>query len=249
MYYFTIGAIFKNESHILKEWLEHYFFHGVEHIYLINDNSTDNFLEILKPYNEKIKWVGVQDVKYNYYFQKHLKDTKWFGVVDLDEFLYSPLDVNIQNILKKYDDEKQLHINWVHFGSSGHIKQPELVVPNFLLRGEYNSKKNGPNGRYNSYKSIVKTDGNIKLGIHKHFYNNNSDGKNVSFDEKDTPLLVNHYAIQSSNFWKNIKMTRGDVNYWYDKKGWQRNMDLFDEMDVNDIKDERLKEQNQNLRC
>ena len=22
MYYFTIGAIFKNESHILKEWLE-----------------------------------------------------------------------------------------------------------------------------------------------------------------------------------------------------------------------------------
>ena len=117
------------------------------------------------------------------------------------------------------------------------------------MRGEYNSKKNGPNGRYNSYKSIVKTDGNIKLGIHKHFYNNNSDGKNVSFDEKDTPLLVNHYAIQSSNFWKNIKMTRGDVNYWYDKKGWQRNMDLFDEMDVNDIKDERLKEQNQNLRC
>ena len=50
MYYFSIGAIFKNESHILKEWLDHYFFHGVDHIYLINDNSTDKFLEILKPY-------------------------------------------------------------------------------------------------------------------------------------------------------------------------------------------------------
>ena len=253
--YFTIGAIFKNESHILKEWIDHYFFHGVEHIYLINDNSTDNFLEILKPYidkkevtlyncDEKRQWVGMQDAKYNFYFQKHLKDTMWFGIVDLDEFLYSPSDINIQNILKKYENENQLHVNWVHFGSSGHIKQPELVVPNFLLRGEYNSKKNGPGGRYNSYKSIIKTNGNIKLGIHKHFYNNNSDGKNISFDEKNTPLLINHYAIQSKDFWCNVKMTRGDVNYWYDKQGWDRNMKLFEDMDVNDIEDNRLNVQN-----
>lgn len=55
MFYFTIGAIFKNESHILKEWIEHYFYHGVEHIYLINDNSTDNFLNILEPYIKKKK--------------------------------------------------------------------------------------------------------------------------------------------------------------------------------------------------
>ena len=35
MFYFTIGAVFKNESHILKEWIEHYLYHGIEHIYLI----------------------------------------------------------------------------------------------------------------------------------------------------------------------------------------------------------------------
>lgn len=258
MFYFTIGAIFKNESHILKEWIEHYFYHGVEHIYLINDNSTDNFLNILEPYikkkkltlyncNNKKKWVGMQDSKYNFYFQKHLKETKWFGIFDLDEFLYSPLEINITNILKKYENQNQLHINWVHFGSSGHIEQPKKVVPNFLLRGEYNGKKNGPNGRYNSYKSIIKTNGKIKLGIHKHFYNNKTNGKNISFDIEYTPLLINHYAIQSKNFWCNIKMTRGDVNYYYDKKGWDRNMKLFEDMDVNDIKDERLKEQNKNI--
>ena len=49
------------------------------------------------------------------------------------------------------------------------------------------------------------------MGIHKHFYNNNSSGKNVSFDEVNTPLLINHYAIQSKDFWCNVKMTRGDV--------------------------------------
>ena len=258
MYYFSIGAIFKNESHILKEWIEHYFFHGVDHIYLINDHSNDNFLPILKPFieknmvtlyncNQKQKRLGMQEDKYNIYFQKHIRESKWFGIVDLDEFLYSPLNIDIKEILKKYENENQLHINWVHFGSSGLIKQPDLVVPNFNLRGEYNSKKNGPDGRYNSFKSIVKTDGHIKLGVHKHYYNNNLDGKNVSFDENETPLLINHYAIQSKEFWCNIKMTRGDVNYWYDKQGWDRNMKLFNDMDINDIEDNRLKNQNKQI--
>lgn len=255
MYYFTIGAIFKNEAHILKEWLEHYFYHGVDHIYLINDNSTDHFLSILQPYidNKKVtlyncdinrKWVGMQDAKYNYFFHDIIKNSFWFGILDLDEFLYSPLDIDIKKILKNYENENQLHINWVHFGSSGFEKQPSNVVSNFVKRGEYNSIKNGPGGRYNSYKSIIKTNGNIKLGVHSHFYNGNNSGKNISFDLEDTPLLINHYAIQSREFWTNIKMTRGDVNYWYDKQGWERNMKLFDEMDVNDILDEKLKQQN-----
>lgn len=42
-------------------------------------------------------------------------------------------------------------------------------------------------------------------------------------------------------------MTRGDVNYWYDKQGWDRNMKLFEDMDVNDIEDNRLKIQNEKL--
>jgi len=259
MYYFTIGAIFKNESHILKEWVEHYLYHGIEHIYLINDFSTDNFLDILQPYINKNfvtlynceinqKFVGMQDAKYNHFFKSNLKDTKWFAILDLDEFLYSPIENDLKKILKNYETYNLLHINWVHFGSSNFIEQPDNVVSSFLYRGEYNSIKNGPNGRYNSYKSIVKTDGHIRLGIHSHHYNNNNVGKNISFDEENTPLLINHYAIQSKEYWQNIKMTRGDVNYWYDKQGWSRNLKLFNDMDINDIKDERLKNQNLHIK-
>lgn len=258
MYYLTIGAIFKNESHILKEWIDHYFFHGIDHIYLINDNSNDNYLTILQQYikdhkvtlyntSNEFQGLNRQNQYYNYFFKKHLNETNWFGVFDLDEFLYSPQDVNIRNIIKKYENENQLHINWVHFGSSGFEKQPENVVSNFIYRGEYNSEKNGPNGRYNSYKSIIKTNANICLGIHSHIYNNNSIGKNVSFNEINTPLLINHYAIQSKEYWKNVKMSRGDVNKWYNAQGWERDIQLFNQMDVNDILDERLKNQNQNI--
>lgn len=256
MYYFSIGAIFKNEAHILQEWLEHYFYHGVEHIYLINDKSTDNFLPILKPYIDKnlvtlyncednSKEIGMQASKYNKFFHDIIKNSFWFGVLDLDEFLYSPLEIDIKNILKKYENENQLHISWVHFGSCGFEKQPSNVVSSFVKRGEYDSIKNGPDGRYNGFKSIIKTNGNIKLGIHWHFYNNSPKGKKWKMN--DSPLLINHYAIQSREFWTNIKMTRGDADHYYNDEGWERNMELFHEMDVNDILDERLKKQNDKM--
>lgn len=255
MYYFTIGATFKNESHILKEWIEHYTFHGADHIYLINDGSTDPFLDILQPYvnsgyvtlydNElESNVLGRQSHAYNHYFQKHLNETQWFAILDLDEFLYSPYEVNLKTVLANYEKEDQLQVNWVHFGSSGHITQPENVVANFLKRGEYNSPTNGPDGRYNSYKSIVNTQKGrpISLSIHSHL---GSQSRNVSFNENPPKLLINHYAIQSLEFWKNVKMTRGDNDRYYDSQRWERDLQLFDDCNRNtDILDTRLFDQN-----
>ena len=82
------------------------------------------------------------------------------------------------------------------------------------------------------------------MGIHTHDYNNINVGKNVSFNEVNTPLLINHYAIQSKEYWKNVKMMRGDCDFFYDKQGWERDIQLFKDMDINDILDERLKNQN-----
>ena len=54
-YNLVAAAVFKNESHILKEWIDHYIYHGFDHIYLINDESTDNYKEIINPYIESGK--------------------------------------------------------------------------------------------------------------------------------------------------------------------------------------------------
>jgi len=261
MYYFTIGAMFKNESHVLKEWIDHYKFHGVDHIYLINDNSDDSFLEIIEPYindgfvtfyNNELKSdeLGRQTHTYNYYFQPHLKETQWFGILDLDEFLYSPNEIDIKTVLSKHENEDQLQVNWVHFGSSGHISQPENVVAGFLYRGEYNSPTNGPNGRYNSHKSIVNTQKNcqIVLNIHSHAIVGGGSYRNISFYENPPQLLVNHYAIQSLDFWKKVKMTRGDINRYYDSQRWERDMQLFYDCDRNTcILDTRLFDQNKDI--
>lgn len=36
----------------MKEWLDHHIGHGVDHFYLVNDGSDDNYYEVLKPYIE-----------------------------------------------------------------------------------------------------------------------------------------------------------------------------------------------------
>ena len=85
---------------------------------------------------------------------------------------------------------------------------------------------------------------NIYLTIHSH----GSESKNISFNEKEPKLLINHYTIQSLEFWQNIKMTRGDADKYYDSKEWDRNMKLFSDCDINiNILDERLKNQNNKL--
>ena len=40
-------AIFKNESHILKEFITHYIKQGVDHFFLIDNGSNDNYSDIL----------------------------------------------------------------------------------------------------------------------------------------------------------------------------------------------------------
>lgn len=273
--YFAIGAIFKNEAHILKEWLNHYFFHGVDHIYLINDNSSDNFMDILKPFLNKNlvtlyngnnytgknskgetfpkKFVGMQWRKYQFFFKEHFKKYMWFGIFDLDEFLYSPKSINIPKVLKTLENEKMITMNWINFGSSGFIKQPENVVDNFIHRAKGFLRS--------EVKSIIKTDygkvKNIELRIHSHTIGWTDQTRTRAFVPKayfasrcvgGPLLLVNHYQIQSKDFWIKIKMSRGDADFYFDHINKKRDLALFNQLDINDIKDVRLKEQNKDMK-
>lgn len=54
MYNFCVCSVFKNEAHILEEWLLHYIYHGIEHFYLVNDNSLDQYKDIIDKYSNHI---------------------------------------------------------------------------------------------------------------------------------------------------------------------------------------------------
>jgi len=65
-----------------------------------------------------------------------------------------------------------------------------------------------------------------------------ADGDEESLDE--CPLHLNHYAIQSREFFGNVKMTRGDVSSV--SLASHRDWDYFDTYDHREVVDEELKD-------
>lgn len=146
---------------------------------------------------------------YNKYFYNIVKNKKykWFFVLDLDEFLYSPFTTNLKEILKNYENYSQINIGMHNFGSSNFIIQPDNVVQNFVYRSKYDESK-----PYISHKSGFKSNEFINFGIHSHSVNGKSKFVNQN---GSSDLVINHYAIQSLEYFKNKKLIIGDVNNFY----------------------------------
>ena len=236
-------AIFKNESHIINEFIKHYINQGVDHFFLIDNGSNDNYLDILKNFqNVTLRIDPVrhsQTIHYNNYFLQACKSYDWVIVCDLDEFIYARLQFkNIKEYLNSLDDKiSQVFIPWKMFGSSGFNtidkKQPDNIVNNFTKRLNYDKDSNFQcvvienNEKYSLTKCIVKTKYLDSFSIHSHFTknknyigadNNNFIHHNNLFYKINEDILsksflhLNHYAIQSYEWFMRIKATRGDAS-------------------------------------
>jgi len=154
-YELTIAAIFKNEARNLAEWLTFHRGLGVSQFYLYNNSSTDNYSEILRPWIARglvtlIEWPAVpgQRSAYLHCVRTRWREAKWIAFLDLDEFLFSPLQIDIRPILRSYADVPALYVYSSRFGSSGHVTRPDLPVVEAYLRRE-------PLGMMDTGKSIV----------------------------------------------------------------------------------------------
>lgn len=50
MFNISVAAVFHNQAHMLKPFLDHWLTHGVEHFYLTNFQSSDDYINVLIPY-------------------------------------------------------------------------------------------------------------------------------------------------------------------------------------------------------
>lgn len=207
MYYLTVMMIFKNEEMIIKEWIEHYLWQGVEHFYLIDNGSDDNYLEQIKTfiddgyitiYNKPQKHQQVKH--YNDVFNEIKKDTEWLIVCDADEYFYCP-KTTLKDYIKKIDNDgvSCVMCNWNLFGSSGFEKQPESIRKSFI----YKSNKLNKFTKY-----ITKTDIVHRLDIHIMYPKTECS---VITDNEN--IRLNHYQIMSKEYFEKIKMKRGDAVY------------------------------------
>src|SRR4051812_22676287 len=88
-YSLAVLAIFRNESHVLEEWLRHYIAFGVEHLYLIDNNSSDDFLAVLAPHIDAgrislfhCEKDGYQIGAYTELLPTIQQECEWIGVFD-----------------------------------------------------------------------------------------------------------------------------------------------------------------------
>ena len=229
-YYLCVLAIFKNESHIMREWLQHYIAEGVDMFYLINNFSTDEYAGILQEFahcvllvdsvipNEQLE--DAQVMNYKSVLDNYITgQTEWLIIVDMDEFMYAK-NGTISNELRKIhfmnDKVSCVSIGWKQYGSNGHISQPKSVVKNFISRIAGNVKTQIKNiFRPDTAVSVTQHSvelkpGYIQISMSGPFFIENS----ITMTEEtavSSLIQCNHYRLQSRDYWINTKMTRGDI--------------------------------------
>lgn len=240
MYYLSVLAIFKNETMTLKTWIDHYLWQGVNHFYLIDNGSTDNPLAILREYMEKgivtyfflpEPYRQVEHYKYVFDKAKLKQTTYWLAVCDLDEFFYGldqPLAVKLRSLDRDVD---YLLCNWKMFGSDGLEHQPDDIRTAIVHRATELSPD--PHTKYIFKPRILPNSSH--LWIH-HLVNIHIPRRRVG----NRLIQLNHYPIQSLDFFRTVKMTRGDVNT--SASNHVRDMNYFHAYDHRECCDETLKQ-------
>lgn len=144
-YELSICTIFQNDAPYLKEWIEFHKLQGVEHFYLYNNLSKDDYLNVLSPYvsNREVtliewpfdydvsdlqSWGKIQNGAYNDCINAHRDETIWLAVIDSDEFLFCPNGKKLTDFLENYLDMGGVCANWLCFGTSYIEDVPEGVL-------------------------------------------------------------------------------------------------------------------------
>lgn len=157
----SICAIFQNEEPYLKEWIEFHKLQGVEHFYLYNNNSTDEYMKVLNPYitskevtlvhwlfsfkKGKIhNWGAIQRGAYDHCLKKYGSECNWIAFIDIDEFLFCPSGELLPSFLKNYETYGGVCVNWLMFGTSGVDKVPSntLLVEKLISCAEIENPTN-----------------------------------------------------------------------------------------------------------
>ncbi|MBF0122421.1 MAG: glycosyltransferase family 92 protein [Candidatus Omnitrophica bacterium] len=245
--YFNLAvvAIFKNEALYLKDWIEFHLKVGVEHFYLYNNNSSDNYREVLQPFKGVIDiydWPihpGQMQAYADCVLTK--ANTKWLAAIDIDEYLFPVKNDNLSATLEAYDrpEISSLCVFWVIFGSDGKEIYEPIPAP---IRFQFRCFGKGETPHV---KSIIRPDRVLVPPVNPHFFSPRpaSSGQVVMHNvdeefavvekamariEKINIIRINHYFTKSKQEWL-VKYNRGKSS-----TGGKKDFDHFNR--INDQK-------------
>jgi len=137
----AICAIFKNEAPNLEEWIRFHRLQGVNHFYLYDNLSEDNFQASLQPHLEYTTvipwtipfWENAQKLAYVDCIEQFQAKHRWIAFIDIDEFLFGvkqPLAAELQ----AYEYIDEVLVKTICYGTSGLVEVPQGSATQYLVR-------------------------------------------------------------------------------------------------------------------
>lgn len=137
LYDLAIVSIMKNNALYIKEWLDYHLLAGVDHFYIYDNGSTDNFSEVIKPYvdngivtkiNTDVWQMGLQ--AFNEAVKKFRFDCRYIAFLDSDEFIFPKSKPTIAGVVDEVlgvnPNAAGLGANWRFFGSN-HLEKADYT--------------------------------------------------------------------------------------------------------------------------
>jgi len=118
----TLG---KEENRYIREFVEFYEKHGIDKIFLYDNNNVDGekFDEVIKDYIKKgfvevLNWRGTTKTQFiilDDCYRRNKDYYDWLFFYDIDEYIHLKNYTNIKNFLneKKFNNCQKIYLNWV----------------------------------------------------------------------------------------------------------------------------------------
>ena len=254
----AVAMMFQNEAPYLKEWIEYHKMVGVEHFWLYNDASTDNWQKVLEPYITEglVEVIDWQSGGYHRYIAAQrfaMRDalrrssgvTSWLAVIDTDEFLIPMQEKTISECLEKhFKQAAAAYVNWHHFGTNrSYLKQGESLLFKLTACSKKGHPKNGVG------KSIVRpnciaientfTVHHFPLLSDCTYYNGDAQSiAQCSMDLKTDGkshtkfLRLNHYHMRDEQFFRDVRIPRSRGTGIDERLIWEHYYDFNKDQDV-----------------
>lgn len=253
-YELAICGIFHNDAKYLEEWIDFHVKQGVEHFYLYNHFSTDNYLKVLEPYGSLITltdwpyaydnyadWLAIQCRAYTDCVKRYRNQNNWVAFLDTDEFLFSTDFRSLPTVLEEYKDYGAVSVHWACYGTSQtSVPEGEGLLEHLVMRGPLNFIYNEMfktiaqvkyvSGLSNPHTCIMKR-GHIIVDENKVDTHKSSVSKNISFDK----LRINHYWSRDLDYFYQVKIPR--QQQWNDPSEEYRNGRIQIEKEMNQVYD------------
>ena len=219
-----LTSIQRDRNPWIVEWLAFHMLVGVERFYLYahktGDGMTETLLRLARHY--PIRVHALEDDQqpqlraYQHAHNAYGREVDWMAYLDGDEFLYSPAHDRLQDALAAYDalPVSALGAYWMLYGSNGHVDEPGgLMLEQFPRHARAGFVPN------RHIKSIVRGTEPIQVAGSHLFVTPRGTvdellrpvhhGHMPEREPSHQQLRINHYAVQSHDFFKRTKQHSG----------------------------------------